>query len=536
NSYQTRYYLPSYAVLTGASLGGHGQRTLGDNSSFQLESYITGDLKFENNSKLNAMAGYSFLESMYEGFGAIRSGFDTDAFLYNNLGSGFDYTAGDVYSYKGISRLVSFYGRLNLNLVGRYLFTATMRNDGSSRFGANNKWGMFPSASFAWRASDEKFMESTSKWLNNLKLRIGYGVTGNQDGIGDYKSLQLLSATGASYYDATTGVWKKAYSPIQNTNADLKWESTAQTNIGVDFGLFNNITGTLEFYLKKTNDLLWTYPVPQPPYLVNTMLLNLGSLSNRGIELTLNANLVKTQKFTFDATFTGAYNSQRIDKLTNNLFSQASDLRTGSMTGVRSMTGIYTQVVKEGYPAGAFWGPKCLGIDTDGEYILNKDANGEVINKYLGSAQPKLNVGLTFNFSYSNFDLNIGTYGMFGQKVLNATAMSMADPTRLPSQNVTDAFLKSGITSDPVFSDYWVEKGDFFRLQSVTMGYNLPKSASLGLEKIRVYVTGENLFVLSGYSGTDPEVSNNGLSAPGIDRFNYYPRPRTISLGLNISL
>jgi len=536
NSYQTRYYLPSYAVLTGASLGGHGQRTLGDNSSFQLESYVTGDLKFDNNTKLNAMAGYSFLESLYEGFGAIRSGFDTDAFLYNNLGSGFDYTAGDVYSYKGISRLVSFYGRLNLNLVGRYLFTATMRNDGSSRFGANNKWGMFPSASFAWRASDEKFMESTSKWLNNLKVRIGYGVTGNQDGIGDYKSLQLLSATGASYYDATTGVWKKAYSPVQNTNADLKWESTAQTNIGVDFGLFNTITGTLEFYLKKTNDLLWTYPVPQPPYLVNTMLLNLGSLSNRGVELTLNATLVKTQKFTFDATFTGAYNNQRIDKLTNNLFSQASDLRTGSMTGVRGMTGIYTQVVKEGYPAGAFWGPKCLGIDTDGEYILNKDANGEVINEYLGSAQPKLNVGLTFNMSYSNFDLNIGTYGMFGQKVLNATAMSMADPTRLPSQNVTDAFLKSGITSDPVFSDYWVEKGDFFRLQSVTFGYNLPKSASLGLEKIRVYVTGENLFVLSGYSGTDPEVSNNGLSAPGIDRFNYYPRPRTISLGLNISL
>ncbi|MEI8271129.1 MAG: TonB-dependent receptor [Paludibacter sp.] len=535
NSYQTRSYLPSYAVMTGASLSGQGQRTLGDNSSFQLESYLTEDLKFENKTKLNIMAGYSYLESQYEGFGAIRSGFDTDAFLYNNLGAGFDYTSGDVYSYKGISHLVSFYGRLNFNYLGRYLFTGTLREDGSSRFGANNKWGLFPSASFGWRASDEAFLKDCSGWLNNLKVRLGYGVTGNQDGIGDYKSLQLLSATGASYYDPIDNKWKKAYSPVQNANPDLKWESTAQTNLGIDFGFLGKISGTLEFYLKQTNDLLWTYPVPQPPYLVNTMLLNLGSLSNKGVELTLNASIVKSKDFSFDATITAAYNDQRIDKLTNNLFGSASDLKTGSMTGIRGMTGTYTQVIKEGYPAGAFWGPKCLGINSDGEYILNKDANGNVINEYLGSAQPKFNLGFAMNFAYRDFDLNIGTYGMFGQKVLNATAMSMADPTRLPSQNVTDAFLKTGITSDPTFSSYWIENGDFFRLQSLTIGYNLPKNLRLGLEKFRVYLTGENLFVLTAYSGTDPEVGNSGLDSPGIDRFNYYPRPRTFSFGLNIS-
>jgi iron complex outermembrane receptor protein len=535
NSYQTRYYLPSYAVMTGASLSGQGQRTLGDNSSFQLESYLTEDLKFENNTKLNIMGGYSYLESMYEGFGAIRSGFDTDAFLYNNLGAGFDYTSGDVYSYKGISHLVSFYGRLNFNYLGKYLFTGTLREDGSSRFGANNKWGLFPSASFAWRASDEAFMKDYSGWLNNLKIRLGYGVTGNQDGIGDYKSLQLISATGASYFDPIDGKWKKAYSPVQNANPNLKWESTAQTNLGVDFGFFGNISGTLEFYLKQTNDLLWTYPVPQPPYLVNTMLLNLGSLSNKGVELTLNASILKTKDFSIDATFTGSYNEQKIDKLTNDLFGSTSDLKAGSMTGIRGMTGTYTQVIKEGYPAGSFWGPKCLGINADGEYILNKDANGNVINEYLGSAQPKFNLGFAMNFGYRDFDLNVSTYGMFGQKVLNATAMSMADPTRLPSQNVTDAFLKTGITADPTFSSYWIENGDFFRLQSVTLGYNLPKNYRLGLEKLRVYLTGENLFVLTGYSGTDPEVGNSGLDSPGIDRFNYYPRPRTFSFGLNIS-
>lgn len=535
NSYQTRYYLPSYAVMTGASLSGHGQRTLGDNTTFQLESYLTEDVKFQHNTKLNIMAGYSYMESMYEGFGAIRSGFDTDAFKYNNLGAGFDYTSGDVYSYKGNSHLVSFYGRVNFNLFGRYLFTGTVRQDGSSRFGANNKWGMFPSASFAWRASDEAFLKNASSWLNNLKVRIGYGVTGNQDGIGDYKSLQLLSATGASYYDPTDGKWKKAYSPVQNANPDLKWESTSQTNLGVDFGFFGKLSGTLEFYRKQTNNLLWTYPVPQPPYLVNTMLLNLGSLSNKGVELTLNASVLKTKGFTLDATLTAAYNNQKIDKLTNDLFGSTSDLKAGSMTGIRGMTGTYTQVIKEGYPAGAFWGPKCLGIDADGEYILKKDASGNVINEYLGSAQPNFNLGFALNLGYHDFDLNVSTYGMFGQKVLNATAMSMADPTRLPSQNVTDAFLKSGITADPTFSSYWVESGDFFRLQSVTLGYNLPKNHRLGLEKLRIYLTGENLFVLTGYSGTDPEVGNSGLDAPGIDRFNYYPRPRTFSLGLNIS-
>ena len=162
----------------------------------------------------------AYLDNTYEGFGSTRSGFDTDAFLYNNLAAGSDYRAGDVYSYKGNSKLVSFFGRVNYNLMGKYMLTATLRRDGSSRFGENHKWGMFPSVSLAWRISDEAFMQGTSSWLNNLKLRAGYGVTGNQDGIGEYKSLAILSANGASYYDAATGVWKKSYTPTQNVNPD----------------------------------------------------------------------------------------------------------------------------------------------------------------------------------------------------------------------------------------------------------------------------------------------------------------------------
>lgn len=529
-------YKPTYAMMEGKSEKGWGQRTYAKYTNKQIETYLNYDLELARIHRMNFMAGYSYLINVYDGFGSSRSGFDTDAFLYNNLAAGSDFRAGDVYSYKGEAKLASFFGRINYNLMGKYMLTATLRRDGSSRFGANHKWGTFPSVSLAWRISDEAFMESTTDWLNNLKLRAGYGVTGNQAGIGEYKSLAVLSADGASYYDAASGTWKKSYVQAQNVNPNLKWESTAQLNIGLDFGIFNRINGTIEFYHKKTSDLLWTYPVPQPPYQVGTMLANVGDLVNKGIEVSLNANILRQKDLTLDANVTFAYNDQEITKLSNDAY-QAVGLQAGSLHGLRGMSGMYSQIIKEGYPSGAFYGPKCSGIDSDGNYIINRDEDGKPINEYLGSAQPKFNLGFGMNLTYRDFDFSFAGYGMFGQKVLNATRMAMFDPTRLPAQNVPDDFLESGIKSDPVFSSYFVENGSFFRLQSVTLGYTLPGVKKIGLEKIRFYLTGENLFCITGYSGIDPEVSlpDNVLEGPGIDCFNSYPRPRTFSLGVNIS-
>lgn len=539
NSQQRRTYVPTYAVMEGKAERGRAERHLADYKNFQIEAYLNYDVTFNEIHKLNVMGGYSYLRNVYEGFGSTRRGFDTDQFLYNNLAAGSDYRAGDVYSYKGEANLVSFFGRVNYNYLGKYMLTATLRRDGSSRFGNNNKWGLFPSASAAWRVSDEAFMESTSSWLDNLKLRAGFGITGNQDGIGEYKSLAILAADGASYFDSETNTWKKSYAPNQNTNPDLKWESTAQYNVGLDFGLIGRLTGSLEFYYKKTSDLLWTYPVPQPPHLVGTMLANVGDLSNKGVELTLNANVLQTKDFTWDANFNVSYNDQNIDKLSNEVF-QESGLKTGSLHGLRGMSGIYSQIVKEGLPAGAFYGPKCSGLDENGAYIINKDENGNPIDEYLGSAMPKVNLGFGMDFMYKQFDLGFAAYGMFGQKALNASAMSLNDPTRLPAQNVPDDFLTSGIKSDPAFSSYWVENASFLRLQSVTLGYTIPNTKSFGIQKIRVYLTGENLFVITGYSGVDPEVritddDGSQLNSPGIERFNSYPRPRTYSLGLNVT-
>ena len=537
NSVKSGLYKPTYARMEGQSEHGWGQRLYDDYTNKQLELYLTYDKKFADIHHLNLMGGYSYLDNTYEGFGSTRSGFDSDAFGYNNLAAGTDYRQGDVYSYKGESKLISFFGRINYSLMDRYMVTATLRRDGSSRFGNNHKWGVFPSVSLAWRISEEPFMASTHEWLDNLKLRAGFGVTGNQNGIGEYKSLAILSPSGAAYFDGTTGTWKNAYTQIQNPNPDLKWESTAQWNLGVDFSVFNKLNGTLELYYKKTSDLLWTYPVPQPPYLVGTMLANVGDLVNKGFELSLGYKAVRAKNWTLDANMSLAYNHQEITKLSNDQY-QAVGLQAGSLHNVRGMSNTYSQVIKEGYPAGAFWGPHCTGISSDGKYMLDKDDNGKVKDGYLGSAMPKWNLGLSLNATWRDFDASVAAYGMFGQKVLNVSRMVMYDPTRFPSQNTLDDFMKSGITDNPTYSDYFIENGDFFRLQAITLGYSVPLNTvkKLGLTRLRFYVTGENLFCITGYKGIDPEVSvpDNVLSSPGIDFFNSYPRPRTFSLGVNI--
>lgn len=527
NSHKGNLYKPTYAVLEGRTDKGLGQKTLGEYENIQLEAYLSYNKTIDSH-RFNVLAGYSFLENNYEGFGAFRRGFDSDLFEYNNLGAGFDYRAGDVYSYKGNSRLVSFYSRANYTYDNRYMFTGTVRWDGSSRFGANNKWGVFPSASFGWHISSEEFMESTTDWLNNLKLRIGYGVTGNQDGIGEYKSLSIMGAGSASYYDAVNDIWKRSYSPTQNPNPDLKWESTEQINIGIDFSFLNAISGSLELYRKMTSDLLYTYAVPQPPYLVGTMLANVGDLSNKGIELTLNGSIINTNDVQLSADLVLASNKQKIEKLSNQQY-ETEEIFSGPLHGLPGMSNQFSQIIKEGFPVGTFWGYEALGKDENGKYILSEE------KKNLGNVQPKLTMGFGMNFKYKSLDASFLTTGMFGQKVLNATGMALWDPNRLPAQNVPDDFLDSGITGDPVYSSYWVEDASFFRFQTLTVGYSFDFE-KIGISSLRAYVTGENLFVITGYTGEDPEVSTSGLESPGIDLFNFYPRPTTVSFGINLSI
>lgn len=543
NLQQGRFFLPSYA-FNGQTDQGYGRRSESDYSNTQLETYLTYNKVFNDIHRVNIMGGYSYLQNTYEGFGAERRGFDTDLFGYNNLGAGNDSRIGDVYSYKGEAKLISFFGRVNYVLADRYMLTGTLRQDGSSRFGDNHKWGLFPSASAAWRISQESFMDGTNNWLNDLKLRVGYGITGNQDGIGEYRSLSLMGTGSGAYYDQASDSWKQSYGVSQNPNPDLKWESTTQTNIGVDFAFLDRFNVTVDAYIKKTSDLLYTYDVPQPPYLYDKMMANVGDLSNKGIEFSLNANIIDSDDFTWNANLILAHNKQKVEKLSNDIY-QTDAVSSGNLHGLTGMSGVYTQILKEGYAVGTFWGPKYLGVDEDGKFLLETDEDDNVIDQYLGTAQPKLTMGFAMDFGYRGFDLNVAFNGMFGQSILNAQAMNISYPGRLPGYNVLDSWLDDGklITEGPVFSDYWIEKGDFVRLQTVTLGYTVPIKNDW-FSKIRVYATGENLFTITNYSGLDPEVNINGLKSPGIDKSvggsdlgdnYYYPRARTFTFGLNLS-
>lgn len=519
-------YKPTYAVLEGRSENGYGQKTYGEYTTLQIEAYVNYT-KSLGNSNVNAMVGYSYLDNGYEGFGAQRSGFVSDLFEYNNLGAGKDYRLGDVYSYKGKSNLASFFARANYAYDSRYMVTATIRKDGSSRFGANNKWGIFPSASVAWRVTGENFMESTRNWLTNLKFRAGYGVTGNQDGIGEYKSLSILGVGGDSYYDPATGTWSLAYSPAQNPNPELKWESTEQLNIGMDFSLFNRISGSIEWYDKRTKDLLYTYEVPQPPYLVGTILANVGELTNKGLEVSLNANLVQNDKVSWNTNLNFATNTQKIERLSNQVY-ETDIIYSGSLHGLSGMSNQFSQIIREGYPVGTFWGYESAGLDDNGEFILSAERMA------IGNVQPDFTVGFGMDFTYNNFDFGFTTYGSFGQDVLNATNMMLYDPNRLAAYNVPDDFLDSGINSAPAYSSYWIEDASFLRLQTVSLGYTIPFKQSTS--RLRLYILGENLAVFTDYKGVDPELNLTGLTNPGMDRFNNYPRPTTVSLGLNLNL
>jgi len=538
NSQQGRFYQNADS-FNGRTDKGYGRRNLGDYSNLQLESFLTYDKTFNEVHQLNALGGYSYLQNTYEGFGAERRGFDTDLFQYNNIGSGSDFRLGDVYSYKGQAKLISFFGRVNYSYDSRYMFTATLRRDGSSRFGANHKWGLFPSASVAWRLTEESFMADTRGWLDNLKLRFGYGVTGNQDGIGEYKSLSLMGTGGGAYYDQASDTWKQSYGIVQNPNPELRWESTAQTNLGLDIAFLGRFNATFDAYIKKTSDLLYTYNVPQPPYLYDKMLANVGDLTNRGIELTLGANIVRKDRFTWNANVVMARNMQKVDRLSNELY-QTEAVPSGNLHGLTGMSGVYTQLLKEGYAVGTFWGPKFLGIDEEGKFILETGEDGEVIQQYLGNAQPKMMLGFAMDMTYRNFDFNVAANGMFGQKILNAQAMNISYPGRMPGYNVLDSWVGTTITEGPVFSDYWIEDGSFLRLQSASLGYTLPVNPTW-FSRARIYVTGENLFTITGYKGLDPEVNFSGLASPGIDKSlgegdnYYYPRARTFTFGINLS-
>jgi len=486
------------------------------------------------NHKFNAILGYSWEGDNWSQAKVANRNFVTDMLGANSLQSGQGLRPNDVESERNMSRLISFFGRANYSYQDRYMLTAALRRDGSTKFGANHKWGLFPSASAAWGVTQEEFMKGIS-WINDLKLRVGYGITGNQSGLDPYSTLELYG-TANTYYD--NGSWKTAYQISQNPNPDLKWESTAMLNVGLDFTLFKErLSGTIEWYDKKTSDMLYAYPVPNPPYMYSTMMANVGDMDNAGIEVSLNWNVIRSKNFNWTTSLILDHNSNKITRLSNDVYT-TSRIYVGD-AWIRGSSNTPTSVVEVGRPVGQFYGWKFLGFDSSGHYIL-QDTNGDGQisdddRTYIGSPWPVLTYGWTNTFNYKGWDLSFFLRGTLGNKVLNHARMAYAQPGYLIGANALNDPLVYQLKEVPKYCSLYIEDGSFIRLDNLSLGYTFNTKKINWLNQARVYVTGQNLFVLSKFKGPDPEVDmsrNDGL-APGILDREFIPKAHTYSFGVS---
>ncbi|HEX2922194.1 MAG TPA: TonB-dependent receptor [Bacteroidales bacterium] len=499
-----------------------------------LEATVNYTKKFDVHD-INILGGYSYEDYLNQEATAQSRYFVTNIFGFNNLKAGEKLLAGDVTSTSDMYKLISFFGRVNYSFQDKYILSAAVRRDGSSKFGANNKWGTFPSISVAWRLIDEPFMQSLKGIVDELKLRMGYGTSGNQDGLKPYQAISLYGESG-QYYD--NGSWHTSYAYNQNPNPDLRWETTNTFDIGVDFSVLNaRINGTIEYYNKITNDLLYEYPVPVPPYMYSTLMANVGSMSNKGIEVTLNGDILRKGDLRWSLSINGAHNANKITSLSNDEFT-TSEIKVGS-AWVRGGSTNTTHIVKEGYQVGQFFGPQCLGIDESGQYIINDMIDGVpgftvADYTFIGKAQPLLTYGISNNLTYKQWDLTVFIRGVYGNDVLNFSKMSYANLQWLPGANVLKPALTMGLKQSPFYNSYYIEDGSFARLDNMTLAYTLLPKNMLGVNRIRMYATTHNLFTITKYKGVDPEVEMKGLD-PGIEGREYYPKSKTYMLGINVT-
>lgn len=511
-----------------------------------------------SNLSVSALAGYSYQDFFKEGFSIDGGNFLTDAFTYNNpaaakyfqdgLGTINGEDANQVG--KSSSKLIAFFGRINLNFNETYFLSASLRHEGSSKFGVNNKWGNFPAISGGVELAN--FIGSAA--IDNLKVRASYGITGNLPN-DSYLSLLRFGKQGNFLYN---GDWIPTYGPVSNPAPNLKWEKKAEINFGVDYAFFGSrIFGSLEYYQRKTSDQIFEYAVPVPPNLYETKWTNLGELSNKGLELTFSYRAVDNPTFSYTPTVTASwYIENKILSLSNDEFEYGvRDLGDFGSPG-QNQTPLVR--VEEGKPIGQIWGLVYEGIDEDGNWKF-KDVNGDGTasggnedRAVIGNGLPDYDVGFANTFTFGkNFDLNIFFRGTFGHDLVNQFRGFYEVPNVISSYNILKSSrdLKSpggvylGVNSGK-FSSLHVEKGDFFKLDNFNLGYTVPLRDNSQIRRIRLYVAGNNTFIITGYKGVDPEVRwvdsspdlgtfNNPL-VPGIDRRNTWFRTRSWSLGVQI--
>lgn len=522
--YKTRYY-PS-------AIGQDGIATISNELSrdIQWESTLNYSRQFGRHS-LQAVLGYTWQRGYYETSAMENNGFDTDDWGTDNIGSGSGLQNGQasMSSYKESNTYIALFGRVMYNYDERYLLSVSLRRDGSSRFGADNKWGWFPAVSLGWRISQEEFLRD-AEWINELKLRAGYGVTGNQD-FSNYQSLLLMKTSGRFYYN---GKWINTYAPASNANPDLGWEKKAEWNVGVDFSVLDNrLSLTLDYYQRRTTDLLYTYQVPTPPYVYNEMFTNVGEIKNSGIEITLSGTPVRTKNLVWNSTLIFSRNTNKLVKFTNEEFTDG-EYKVGWLN---SPVAAYCQRLVEGESLGTFYGPRWLGVDEEGNDIYANSIAGSVPEsawEKIGCAYPDFTLAWSNMFRIcKNLDLSFTLRASIGGDILNTYALYYENLSEFGLKNISSSWLDKRNTGGVMYSSKYIEDATYLKLDNLSLGYTF-NFKSKYIRSMRLSLTGQNLLCLTGYNGVDPEVSLSGIT-PGIENVSYYPSTTTFTVGVNLN-
>lgn len=523
------YYTQYYPSLIGTD--GKAEIDNENTTDLQWESTLNYIRVFGDHS-IQGLLGYAWQEGKMHNSSMENQGFDTDIYRTDNIGMGSALPQGMAYmnSYRESNRYISFFARAMYNYDERYLGSVSIRRDGSSRFGANKKWGYFPAVSAGWRISRESFMRNV-KWLDELKLRVGFGMTGNQS-FDNYRSL-LLMRSKDYYYN--NGKWEKTYEPKSNANPLLGWEKKKEWNAGLDFSFFTGrLSGAFDFYSRITSDLLYEYDVPVPPYDYNEFFTNVGEIRNHGIEITLSGIPVKTKNFYWNTTLVISHNSNKLVKFTNEEFKN-QEYKVGWLN---TPVGAYCQRLIEGYGLGAFYGPVWEGVDeATGKDKFKGSIAGSVAEEnwsYLGSAYPDVTLGWGNTFIWKNWDLNFSLRASIGGKVFNNMRAEFENITAIGLKNIMSSWLNHPEFMGKVaYSSKYLENASYLKLDNISLGYIVPFKSTSMIKGLKFYFAAQNVFCITSYSGVDPEVSLMGLT-PGIEKTEYYPRMREFTFSVNI--
>lgn len=535
HQYRSRYHRDEMSN----SRKGWAKMEFSKTENLTSEGYFTYIKDFKGGHNLNAVAGYSYFEKNGENFHAENYNFAVDGIKYWDLGKGSYLSDGKAGMGSGkdiTERLFSLFARVNYSYNDKYMVTASIRHEGSSKFASDNRWANFWSLSAGWRISNENFLKDV-EWIDDLKVRFGYGVTGNNDFGADYMANMLGSDT---YWMLPNGEWAYSYGKSQNVNRNLGWEEKKEWNLGVDYSFFDNrLYGKFDYYRRKIDNLIYSVKVPQPPYTQGSQWQNIGSMESKGWEFEIGGDIIRNKNFTWTSSMNISHNEGKILTLWgNNTYYNGNGFPSPGNPGDAAR-------MEEGSTIGSFYLWKFAGFTEDGDFQLyNKD--GEVINakdktendkQYMGNYIPKVIIGWNHTLSYKNWDLGINMRSWIKFDVYNSINMYFGIQGVDNTNVLKDAFGKfNHIRGEKQLCDYYLEDGTFLKIDAITLGYTLPlRKYTKYVDRLRVYGTVGNVCTLTGYSGINPEVKIDGWDR-GTEKFwEMYPQVRTYTLGIQVS-